>query len=96
MHTVIDDRSRVAYAEIQSDEKAATAIGVLRRTVAWFAEQGVVVERVLSDNGAAYLSDAWRDTCAELNITAKRTRPYRPQTNGKIERFHRTLSDGWA
>ena len=64
--------------------------------MAWFAARGVTVERVLSDNGSAYRSHLWRDTCAELGITAKRTRPYRPQTNGKIERFHRTLADGWA
>lgn len=96
VHTVIDDHSRVAYAEIQPDEKAVTATGVLQRAVAWFAERGVTVERVLSDNGPAYTSFAWRDACAELNITHKRTRPYRPQTNGKIERFHRTLGDGWA
>jgi transposase InsO family protein len=96
VHTVLDDHSRVAYAEICADEKATTAIDVLRRAVAWFADRGVTVERVLSDNGPAYLSCAWRDTCAELAITHKRTRPYRPQTNGKIERFHRTLSDGWA
>jgi transposase len=96
LHTVIDDHSRIAYAEICTDEKTATAIGVLQRAVAWFAEHGVTVERVLSDNGAAYRSYAWRDACAELHITPKRTRPYRPQTNGKIERFHRTLADGWA
>jgi transposase InsO family protein len=96
VHTVIDDHSRVAYAEICTDEKAATAIGVLQRAVAWFAERGVTVERVLSDNGSAYKSYAWRDACTELGITPKRTRPYRPQTNGKIERFHRTLADGWA
>ena len=96
MHTVIDDHSRVAYAEIHDDETAATAVGVLRRAVAWFAARGVTVERVLSDNGSAYRSHAWRDTCAELGIRPKRTRPYRPQTNGKIERFHRTLADGWA
>ncbi|MGV0627842.1 IS481 family transposase, partial [Mycolicibacter minnesotensis] len=96
LHTVIDDHSRVAYAEICTDEKAATAIGVLRRAVAWFAERGVPVERVLSDNGPAYRSHAWRDACTELHITPQRTRPYRPQTNGKIERFHRTLGDGWA
>jgi transposase InsO family protein len=96
VHTVIDDHSRMAYAEICTDEKAATAIGVLQRAVAWFADHGVTVERVLSDNGSAYKSYAWRDACAELRITPKRTRPYRPQTNGKIERFHRTLADGWA
>jgi transposase InsO family protein len=96
VHTVIDDHSRVAYAEIHDDETAATAIGVLRRATAWFAARGITVERVLSDNGSAYRSHAWREACAELGITPKRTRPYRPQTNGKIERFHRTMADGWA
>jgi transposase InsO family protein len=96
VHTVIDDCSRVAYVEIWADERAETAIGVLRRAVAWFADHGVTVERVLSDNGSAYKSHAWRDACVELGIVPKRTRPYRPQTNGKIERFHRTLGDGWA
>jgi hypothetical protein len=96
VHTVIDDHSRVAYAEIHNDETAVTATAVLRRATAWFAARGVRVERVLSDNGSAYKSHLWRDTCAELRITPKKTRPYRPQTNGKIERFHRTLADGWA
>lgn len=96
LHTVIDDHSRIAYVEICADEKAVTAIGVLERAVTWFADHGVTVERVLSDNGSAYKSHAWRDTCAALGIRHKRTRPYRPQTNGKIERFHRTLGDGWA
>jgi transposase InsO family protein len=96
VHTVIDDHSRTAYAEICADEKAATAIGVLQRAVAWFAARGVTIERVLSDNGSAYKSHAWRDACAELAVAHRRTRPYRPQTNGKIERFHRTLADGWA
>lgn len=96
LHTVIDDHSRIAYVEIHADERAETAIAVLRRAVGWFAERGVTVERVLSDNGSAYRSYAWRDACADLAITPKRTRPYRPQTNGKIERFHRTLADGWA
>jgi transposase InsO family protein len=95
VHTVLDDHSRVAYAEIHDDETAATAAAVLHRAVAWFADRGVIVHRVLSDNGAAYRSHLWRDTCAALDITPKRTRPYRPQTNGKIERFHRTLGS-WA
>ncbi|WP_083516299.1 IS481 family transposase [Aeromicrobium erythreum] len=96
LHTVIDDHSRVAYVEIHADEKAATAVGVLRRAVAWFADHGVTVERVLSDNGSCYRSHAWTAACTELEIVPKKTRPYRPQTNGKIERFHRTLADGWA
>jgi transposase InsO family protein len=96
VHTVIDDYSRVAYAEIHDDEKKETATLVLRNAVAWFAARGVVVERVLSDNGSAYKSHFWRDVCAELGIVHKRTQPYRPQTNGKIERFHRTLAEGWA
>jgi len=96
LHTVIDDHSRVAYVEICADETAKTAVAVLHRAVAWFAERGVTVERVLSDNGSCCRSHAWHDACGLLGITHKRTRPYRPQTNGKIERFHRTLADGWA
>jgi len=96
VHTVIDDHSRVAYAEIHDDETAVTATAVLVRAVEWFDARGVTVERVLSDNGGTYRSHLWRDTCADLGITHKRTRPYRPQTNGKIERFHRTMADGWA
>jgi transposase InsO family protein len=96
VHTVIDDHSRVAYAEIHDDETADTAIGVLRRAVSWFAARGVTVERVLSDNGSCYRSKAWAAACTQLGITAKRTRPYRPQTNGKIERFHRTMAAEWA
>ncbi|MFT3715141.1 MAG: IS481 family transposase [Gordonia sp. (in: high G+C Gram-positive bacteria)] len=96
VHTVIDDHSRVAYAEIHDDEKAVTAIGVLQRAVSWFADRGVRVQRVLSDNGSAYRSKDWQRACNQLGIRPQRTRPYRPQTNGKIERFHRTLADGWA
>jgi transposase InsO family protein len=96
VHTVLDDHSRVGYAEVHDDETAATATAVLRRAVEWFATRGVTVQRVLSDNGSAYKSLLWRDTCADLHITVKKTRPDRPQTNGKIERFHRTLADGWA
>jgi transposase InsO family protein len=96
VHTVIDDHSRVAYAEIHDDETAATAVAVLRNAVDWYSARGISTVRVLSDNGSAYRSHLWADTCAELGITHKRTRPYRPQTNGKIERFHRTLVAGWA
>lgn len=96
LHTVIDDHSRVAYVEAHDDETKETAAAVLRNAVAWFADRGVVVERVLSDNGSCYRSRLWAQTCAELGVTAKKTRPYRPQTNGKIERFHRTLAEGWA
>ena len=96
LHTVIDDHSRVAYVEAHDDETKETATEVLRNAVAWFADRGVVVQRVLSDNGSCYKSHLWRDTCTDLGITPKKTRPYRPQTNGKIERFHRTLAEGWA
>jgi transposase InsO family protein len=96
LHTVIDDYSRVAYVEARDDETKETAAAVLRNAVAWFADRGVHVHRVLTDNGGCYRSFLWRDTCAELDITHSRTRPYRPQTNGKIERFHRTLVEGWA
>lgn len=96
LHTVIDDHSRVAYVEAHDNETKETAALVLRNAVAWFAERGVTVQRVLTDNGGCYRSFLWRDTCAELGVTPKRTRPYRPQTNGKIERFHRTLAEGWA
>lgn len=96
VHSVIDDHSRVAYAEIHDDETAATAIGVLRRATSWFAARGVRVQRVLSDNGSAYKSHAWAAACAELGIAVKKTRPRRPQTNGKIERFHRTMAAEWA
>jgi transposase InsO family protein len=96
VHTVIDDHSRLAYAEIHDDETAATATAVLRRAVAWYADRGVHVERVLSDNGSCYRGRIWQQACTELGIKPKKTRPYRPQTNGKIERFHRTLAAGWA
>ena len=84
LHTVIDDHSRVAYVEARDDETMETAAAVLRNAVAWFADRGVTVRRVLSDNGGAYKSHLWAETCAQLGVTAKHTRPYRPQTNGKI------------
>lgn len=81
----MDDHSRVAYAETHHDEKAVTAITVLERAADWVVARGVVVERVLSDNGSAYRSRAWRDTRTELGIKPMLTRPYRPQTNGMID-----------
>jgi len=96
VHTMIDDHTRIAYAEVHDDETTQTATAVLARAVAWYAERGITVERVLSDNGGCYRSGHWHTTCDELGITVKKTRPYRPQTNGKIERFHRTMADGWA
>ena len=69
---------------------------MLRHAAAWFAARGVTIERVISDNGSCYRSRQWAAACAELAITPKRTRPYRPQTNGKVERFHRTLASEWA
>jgi transposase InsO family protein len=68
----------------------------LRRAHAWYTASGITIERVLSDNGACYRSANWAAACADLRITPRRTRPYRPQTNGKVERFHRTLADEWA
>ena len=96
VHTVLDDHSRVAYAEIHDNETAQTAIAVLRRAAGWFNARGVAPKRVITDNGPCYKSHAWRDACADLQIEHKRTRPYRPQTNGKVERFNRTMAQEWA
>jgi transposase InsO family protein len=96
VHSVLDDHSRVVYSEVHDDERKETAVAVLRRAVFWFAARGVVIEEVISDNGSCYRSNTWRELCRDLDIKHRRTRPYRPQTNGKIERFHRTLADGWA
>jgi transposase InsO family protein len=96
IHAAVDDHSRLAYAEIHPDERRETAAGFLTRAHAWFADHGVVIQRVLTDNGSCYRSHLWHQTCQQLDITPRRTRPYRPQTNGKVERFNRTLLDGWA
>jgi transposase InsO family protein len=96
VHIAIDDHSRLAYAEVLADEKAKTAIGFLRRARAFFARYGIRIERLLTDNGAAYVSAMYALACRRLAIRHLRTRPYRPQTNGKAERFIRTLLAGWA
>ena len=96
VHVAVDDYSRLAYAEVLADEKAVTAIGFLRRAVAFYRRHGIRVEAVLSDNGPAYISIAHRIACQRLRIKQLRTRPYRPQTNGKAERFIRTMLNGWA
>jgi transposase InsO family protein len=96
LHTALDDHSRLAYTEILADERKDTAIGFWTRAQAWFAAAGITVERVLTDNGSCYRSGAWRDALATAGVAHKRTRPFRPQTNGKVERFHRTLADEWA
>jgi transposase InsO family protein len=96
VHTAIDDHSRLAYSEILDDEKASTATAFWVRALAWFAAAGVTVQAVLTDNGSCYRSREWRDACAAAGIRHRRTRPYRPQTNGKVERFNRTLLTEWA
>jgi transposase InsO family protein len=96
LHTAIDDHSRLAYTEILPDETRETATAFWARAQAFFTGCGITVARVLTDNGACYRSRLWRDTLTAAGIKAKKTRPYRPQTNGKVERFHRTLADEWA
>lgn len=96
VHIAIDDATRLAYAEVLADEKGRTAVGFLRRAVAFFARHGITVERVLTDNGAPYVSVVHAVCCRALGIRHLRTRPYRPQTNGKAERFIRTMLGGWA
>ncbi|MEU1321262.1 IS481 family transposase [Streptomyces tibetensis] len=96
LHTAVDDHSRLAYSEILGDEKKETATGFWARAQAFFTQAGITVERVLTDNGSCYRSRDWREALTTAGITHKRTRPYRPQTNGKVERFNRTLLDEWA
>ena len=96
VHVAIDDHSRVAYVEVLPDQLAPTCAAFLRRTLAWFAARGVVVRRVMSDNGNGYISRIFRATCAELQLRHLRTRAYTPRTNGKAERFIQTLLREWA
>jgi transposase InsO family protein len=96
VHVCVDDATRLAYVEVLADEKGATAAAFLRRAVAWFAGMGITVEGVLSDNGACYRSGVHARACAELGMRHLFTRPYRPRTNGKAERFIQTLTNRWA
>ncbi|WP_313751049.1 IS481 family transposase [Streptomyces parvus] len=98
IHSALDDHSRLAYSEIHPDEKVATCAAFLTRAAAFFADLGITrIERVLTDNAWAYRKGlVWKQALADIGATGKLTRPYRPQTNGKVERFNRTLADEWA
>jgi len=96
IHTAIDAYSRLAYSEFAGVENTANCVAFLHRAIAWFDSQGITIDKILTDNGNGYRSHLWRDTCVELGIKHRRTRPYHPATNGKVERFNRTLLDEWA
>lgn len=96
VHAAVDDRSRLAYAEILTDERKETASAFMTRAIGFFAERGITVERVLTDNGACYRSREFAQALADAGVAHRRTRPYRPQTNGKVERFNLTLKWEWA
>ncbi len=96
LHNAVDDHSRLAYSEILADEAKETATGFWERAHAYFASLGITVERVLTDNGSCYKSHTWRDLLRGQGVKHKRTRPYRPPTNGKVERFNRILVEEWA
>jgi transposase InsO family protein len=96
VHVCVDDATRLAYVEVLDDERGASAAGFLRRAVAFYAAHGITVQRVMSDNGACYRSTIHALACRLLGLKHLRTRPYRPRTNGKAERFIRTLLGGWA
>jgi transposase InsO family protein len=96
VHVCVDDATRLAYAEVLPDERTKTVIGFLRRAVAFYRSHGITVERLMTDNGSAYRSTAHSLACRAMGIRHIRTRPYRPQTNGKAERFIRTMLREWA
>jgi transposase InsO family protein len=96
VHVAIDDHSRLAYAEVLTDEKGPTTVAFLRRALEFFASHGITVQRVMTDNGSPYRSHAHAAACRELQLRHLRTRPYRPRTNGKAERFIQTLQREWA
>ena len=95
-HVCVDDCSRLAYGEILADERGVTVAGFLRRATAWFAKRGIIVQRVLSDNGSGYRSRVMAAVCRRLHVRQRFTRPYTPRTNGKAERFIQTLLREWA
>lgn len=96
LHTALDDRTRLVYSKILDDEQAVTAAAFWKRAATWFASKGITSERVITDNGSCYRSGLWHRACAETGTTVKKTRPRRPQTNGKVERYHRILLEEWA
>ena len=96
IHSAVDAYSRLAYSEIHPDEQGLTAVGFWRRAVAFFASYGITVERVITDNGPCYRADVFRAALLQAGIAQTYTRPYRPQTNGKVERYNRTLLNEWA
>ena len=96
VHVMVDDHSRLAYAEVLPTLTARCAVAFLRRALAWFADHGVLIRAVMTDNGSAYVAHAYRTALAELGLRHLRIRPYRPRTNGKAERFIQTLLNEWA
>jgi transposase InsO family protein len=96
VHVAVDDATRLAYVEVLPDERAETTVGFLERAVAWFAERGIAIDQVMSDNGSPYRSRAWATWMNAHGVDHIRTRPYRPRTNGKAERFIQTLLREWA
>ena len=96
VHVCVDDTTRLAYVEILPNETAVVSVGFLKRAIAWFSDRGVTVERVMTDNGAPYKSGLWAQWCADHDVRHLRTRPYRPRTNGKAERFIQTMLREWA
>ena len=96
IHTALDDRTRLVYSEVLDDERAVTAAAFWARAASWFAALGIHCDRVITDNGSCYRSGQWHRACATTGTTPKKTRPRRPQTNGKVERYHRILLEEWA
>lgn len=96
IHTALDDRTRLAYSEIHDDEQGVTAAGFWARAAAWFNARAITCERVITDNGSCYRSHHWHTACTTTGTKVRKTRPYRPQTNGKVERYHRILLEEWA